>query len=231
MREELLRLLGGVRLVNGEFGLYEQTTEERLAANAIEKHAIAKKALQLIDRPCVIFVDGSTTCLAFCKLIDKERSGLTIVTHSAQICLAMRSGRNTVLCAGGELEPRSLCFVGPDAETFVRSIFIDVSFVSATGFIPGDGTYESEPVTFRIKRGVAERSTEVVLLADHTKFGRRALSKVLDASRINNVVTDDQTSEVDVAELRRGGTTVTVAECHLDSRSMAPQNRNFHCPR
>jgi DeoR/GlpR family transcriptional regulator of sugar metabolism len=58
---------------------------------------------------------------------------------------------------------------------------------------------------------MAGRAAETVLLVDHTKFGVRALSKVLDISQIQQVVTDERTGESDLTVLRRAGITVHVA--------------------
>jgi DeoR/GlpR family transcriptional regulator of sugar metabolism len=208
----IIKVLGGVRKTKCEFSVHEKATDERIAATALAKRAIAREALSLIKRPLAIFLDGSTTCLAFAKLLDVEHKNLTIVTHSAQICLAMRSGRNNIICAGGEFEPRSLCFVGPQTESFVQSIFVDIAFVSATGVITTEGTFESGPTIFRLKQLAVKQAAEVVLLADYTKFGRRALSKVLDISQINYVITDAQASHAEVAILRRTGVDVKLAE-------------------
>ena len=208
---KIIRTLGGILRADPMLEFYEKTTPERIGVNTIEKHAIARKALELIKPPCTVFIDGSTTGLALAKLIDKDLRGLTIVTHSLLVCLALTSGHNTTICAGGEFEPRSQCLVGPETERFAKSIFIDIAFVSATGFLPTEGTFESSPATFRIKQEVAGQASELVLLADHRKFGRRALSKVLDLTQISHVVTDDQVSEEYVAILREAGIKVTVA--------------------
>jgi DeoR/GlpR family transcriptional regulator of sugar metabolism len=207
---KVIKIVGGVRRVNGAMGFEEKTADERLALNTMEKRRIAKKALELIQPPCTIFMDGSTTCLALAKLIDTERKDVTIVTHSVHICLALRSGPNNVVCAGGELERRSLCFVGAYTESFVGSVFVDTAFVSATGFVPSEGTFESAPAAFRIKQIVAKRANEVVLLADHTKFGRRGLSKVLDISEISLVITDAGIAERNV-QVQNTGTRVWIA--------------------
>jgi DeoR/GlpR family transcriptional regulator of sugar metabolism len=58
---------------------------------------------------------------------------------------------------------------------------------------------------------MAGRAAETVLLVDRTKFGIRALSKVLDISQIQQVVTDGGTAESDLTVLRRAGITVHVA--------------------
>jgi DeoR/GlpR family transcriptional regulator of sugar metabolism len=214
---KIIRTVGGILRADPMLEFYEKTTEERIGVNPIEKHAIAKKALELIKPPCTVFIDGSTTGLALAKLIDKDLRGLTIVTHSLLVCLALTSGHNTTICAGGEFEPRSLCLVGSETERFARSIFIDIAFVSATGFLPTEGTFESSPATFRIKQEVAGQASELVLLADHRKFGRRALSKVLELKQISHVVTDDQVSEEQVAILRATGIKVTVASRSQDT--------------
>jgi DeoR family transcriptional regulator of aga operon len=208
---EIVRATGGIRRAHEELAFYESTTDERIYANSVGKRAIAKLALELIKEPCTVFMDGSTTALALAKLIHAERKGITVVTHSAIICLALRSGLNTVICAGGEFQPRSLCFVGPHAEDFVKSVFIDIAFVSTTGFLPNIGTFESDPAPFRVKQAAAKQASEIALLVDHTKFGRRALSKVLDSSQISHVVTDSPTAQEHIEALRRATIKVSVA--------------------
>jgi len=208
---KIIRTTGGIRLANEELGFYESTTDERIYANSSEKRAIAKLALELIKEPVTIFIDGSTTGLALAKLIDAGRKGMTVVTHSTIICLALRSGLNRVICAGGDFDSRSLCLVGPEVEQFVKSVFIDIAFVSATGFIPKIGTFESDPATFRVKQAVASQASELVLLVDHTKFGRRALSKVLDQSQISHVITDVQLAKEHVTALLDSGVKASLA--------------------
>lgn len=207
----VLKTIGGVLRATDEVLFDEKSTDERMSANNLEKGAIARTALELTKDASTVFIDGSTTGLALAKLINLKRRGLTVVTHSPLICLALVSGLNTVICAGGEFEPRSLCLIGSQAETFAKSVFIDIAFVSATGFLPAEGTFESAPASFRIKQEIARRAVELVLLADHTKFGRRALNKVFDLSQINHVVTDDRVSERDVAVLRAAGIDVNIA--------------------
>ena len=119
----VFKTIGGVQRVTNEVGFYEKSTDERMSANNIEKRAIARTALELVKHTCTVFIDGSTTGLALAKLIDAQRKGLTVVTHSPLVCLALRSGLNTVICAGGEFEPRSLCLIGPQTESFAKSVF------------------------------------------------------------------------------------------------------------
>ena len=89
-----------------------------------------------------------------------------------------------------ELVRRAVPIVGPAAEESARRFFVDVAFLSTKGFLPEEGTFESAMATFRIKQIIAEQAGRVCLLVDHSKFGRRALCKVLDVAQIDEVITD-----------------------------------------
>ena len=208
---KIIKTIGGIQQAHAPAYLYENTVRERIATNPAEKRAIAAKALDLIPNNQTIFIDGGTTNLALARLIADSRTGLTILTNSALTCLELSKGQNTIIGIGGEYDPLALSFVGPQAEEMAKSFFVDQAFLTTKGFLPADGTYESAVATFRIKQNVAERAVETVLLVDHTKFGHRALTKVLDISQIQQVITDEGTAESDLESLRRAGIRVNVA--------------------
>jgi DeoR/GlpR family transcriptional regulator of sugar metabolism len=215
--EELSRLgrviktVGGIQQTSAAPFLYENRVRERLASNQSEKRAIAAKALDLIKNHQTIYLDGGTTNLALAKLIADQRTGLTILTNSALTCLELSKGNNTIIGIGGEYDPVTLSFAGPHADEMAKSFFIDQAFLSTKGFLPEDGTYESAVATSRVKQVMAGRAVETVLLVDHTKFGVRALSKVLDISQIHQVVTDEGTQKSHLAALQRARIKIHVA--------------------
>ena len=79
----------------------------------------------------------------------------------------------------------------PASEEAAGQFFVDLAFMSTKGFQPTDGTFESSLSTIQIKRIIAQQCAKMMLLVDHSKFGQRALSKVLDLSQIGEVITDD----------------------------------------
>jgi len=208
---KIIKTIGGVQQAQAQPFLYENAVGERIATNQDEKRVIAAKALSLIKNNQTIFLDGGTTNLFLAKLIATQRAGLTIVTNSALTCLESSKGQNTIIGIGGEYDPLTLSFVGPHAEEAARTFFVDQAFFTTKAFLPTAGTFESAIGAFRIKQIMAERAVEAVLLVDHTKFGQRALSKVLDISQIHHVVTDDfgghtsSCTAADLAVLRRAG--------------------------
>jgi DeoR/GlpR family transcriptional regulator of sugar metabolism len=208
---KVIKTIGGIQQAHAAASFYENSVRARIATNRAEKRAIGAKALELISKDQTIFIDGGTTNLVLAKLIAERRTGLTILTNSALTCLELSKGQNTIIGIGGEYDPVTLSFVGPQAEGMAKSFFVDQAFLTTKGFLPADGTYESAVANFRIKQIVAERAVETILLVDHTKFGHRALSKVLDISQLQHIVTDEGTLKSDLISLRQAGVKVSVA--------------------
>lgn len=207
-----IKTLGGVQRANAPSYLYETPLLSRFAEHPQAKRAIAGGAMAMIAPEQTIFLDGGTTCLELARLIAEREGGLTIVTNSALGCLELgRNSDNTVVGISGVYDPGSVCFVGPTCEELAGKLFVDLAFVSTKGFVPAEGTFESSVATFRIKQIIARQCSRVVLLADHSKFGRRALSKVLDISQIHTVITDEKASLSDVTLLEDIGKEVRVA--------------------
>jgi DeoR family transcriptional regulator, L-fucose operon activator len=210
--DRLIKTLGGVQKARGPKSFYESAVQQRLPVHRLEKEQIAGEALNQIAPHQTIFLDGSTTCLVLARQLAARPRDLTVVTHSALACLEFGgAAASTVVSLGGQFDPTSACFVGSAAEEAARKFFVDVAFLSTKGFLPAEGTFESAIATFRIKQILAEKAARVVLLVDHSKFGQRALCKVLDIAQIDEVITDAGAGAADLALLADRGLSVRVA--------------------
>jgi DeoR/GlpR family transcriptional regulator of sugar metabolism len=208
----VIRTVGGVQRAQAPSYLYETDLHSRLGVQRDAKRAIARKALERIEGRPTLFLDGSTTCLELARLLAHERKGLTVVTNSVLVCMEMgKNPENSVTGIGGHFDANSLCYVGPQAEDWARTLFVDLAFVSTKGYLPAKGTFESSLPNFRIKQIIARQCVELLLLVDHSKFGQRALSKVLEPDQIHTVVTDAQARRIDLAAAERAGARVLVA--------------------
>jgi len=210
----VIKTLGGVQKSGaGTENLHETALMSRLAMQRREKRAIARKALALLEPGQTVFIDGGTTCMELARLAAREKKGLTVVTNSVMICREFgRNADNVVVGLGGQYDPASLSFVGASCEKEAAEFFPDVAVFSTKGFMPAEGTYESFVPTLHIKQIVARHSKRVLLLVDSTKFGRRALRKVLDISQVHDVVTDGGAPAAALAALRRKGKRILVAD-------------------
>jgi DeoR family transcriptional regulator, glycerol-3-phosphate regulon repressor len=208
-----IKTLGGAQTARAPEYLYESRVQQRLSVHRSEKEQIARTALSQIKPHQTIFLDGGTTCLVLARQLAKRLHGLTIITNSALLCLEfgrIAENPHAVFMLGGQFDPASASFVGPTTEEAARRFFVDMALFSTKGFLPAEGTFESAVAAIRIKQIVAEQAAHVVLLADHSKFGQRALCKALDIGRIHEVVTDGGVTEADMAALEGRGIAVRV---------------------
>jgi len=211
-----IKILGGAQRANAPSDLYESQLASRLSSQKEEKQAIAVKALDYVVSGETIFLDGSTTCFELAKLLSGHSGDLTVITNSLLIGREVGRNRNiSTLIIGGEYDPSTLCCAGPTGEDQIKHFFAEKAFMSTKGFLPTEGTFESSVGLFRIKQMLAKQSGKVILLVDHSKFGQKALCKVLDISQIDTIVTDEGTSEDDLSILEKAGRNVLVSHKEL----------------
>jgi DeoR/GlpR family transcriptional regulator of sugar metabolism len=207
-----IKTLRGAWRAESEQSLFETDLRVRLATNLAEKRAIAEAAASRVQPGSTLFLDGGSTCLELAKVLDQRLRGLTIVTNSVQVCLALgRRGGNTVLCLGGQYDPVSASLHGPEAESALARLYPDLAFLSTKGFIPAEGTFESAAHLFRLKQIVARQARQVALLVDHSKFGQRALAAVLRTDQLHAVISDARAPAAAIAGLRGRGCEVVIA--------------------
>jgi DeoR family glucitol operon repressor len=72
-----------------------------------------------------------------------------------------------------------------------------------------------------LKQVFARRAKKIVLLVDSTKFGQRALAKVLDIHEIDLVITDMAIHADDMAQLADLGLEVLCAADSEESQNVA----------
>lgn len=211
-RGALIKTLGGAQQSGVPPFLHESAISSRFDVNRTEKDQIAEAAMALVSNQQWIYLDGSTTCLAFARRLARSGLKLNVLTNSAMTAMELGASSSLkVTSPGGEYDAQSGCFVGALAEETLGRFSVDVMFMSTKAFLSSDGTYESGMGTLRLKQIVAKRAARRVLLVDSSKFGQRALCKVIDVEALDVVVTDANCPRAHLRALRRAGVEVILA--------------------
>ena len=202
---------GGVTLGQKPVGIDLDYGSRRLD-NVTEKQAIAERAMPLVESGDTIFIDSSTTCVAFAQRLGfADLHDLTIITNSARIVLALRHKLEYhVICTGGDYLARHDTLVGSPAEEFITNLTANKCFISAMG-VTAQACTDADPSDVRIKRLMLARARTKILLADHSKFGRTTTFTVITPPELNLVVTDAGVSASVLADFQALGLTVLVA--------------------
>ncbi|MNW27646.1 Glucitol operon repressor [compost metagenome] len=175
-----------------------------------EKASIAREAAELIRPGDTLLLDAGTTTLHLAREI-RRMSDIRVVTNSLLVLNELKDCRDIeVSLTGGMLRPETQAFVGPITETALDMIRVDKAFIAMNGIDARAGLTTPNMVEAAAKRKMMDIANEVVLLADHSKFGKVAFAKVAELSRVHHGIFDKGVSENSILAMRKLGIVVTI---------------------
>jgi DeoR/GlpR family transcriptional regulator of sugar metabolism len=158
---------------------------------ALRKRGIAQIAAEQVQPGDVVLINGGqiTVCLAQ-ELAKKDN--ITVITNSIPVFDILRDSPGiTLISTGGVLRHPSETLIGPTAEAALRELRADKLFLAVAGISLGFGLSHTNPAEVAMKQAMIHAAREVILLADHTKFGQESVVQVAPASAVNKLITDN----------------------------------------
>ena len=190
--------------------LVESSEIYRAGQQLSEKRSLAQAAMEFIEPGQSIFLDDSTTVLQMATLLPKK-APLTVITNVLTLMNELHGVRGISLIAlGGNYYGWCNAFMGRVTNETIKKLHADLSIMS-TAAITDDKCFHQTPETTDTKRAMFESSTTRILLADHTKFEKRALHALAHLTEYDVVIVDAQTRKADIARLKSQGIRVVVA--------------------
>lgn len=190
--------------------LIESSDVYRSTRQSVEKKAIAEAAMQFIEPGQAIFFDDSTTVLQMAAHLP-AKVPLTAITNSLNLMNALREIRDlTILGLGGHFYNWCNAFMGRMTTNEIMRLRADTVFMSMSAIID-DTVFHQSPEMVETKRAMFDCAAKRILLADHTKFERRALHSFAALTEFDIVIVDDGTPIVHLERMRSKGINVVVA--------------------
>jgi DeoR family transcriptional regulator, fructose operon transcriptional repressor len=196
IRKDLVQLesRGLLRRVHGgalpvETLSYEPSVTQR-TSHAAEKRRIAAAAVSYIPTEGAILLDAGSTTAA---LADAFPTGptLTVITNTLPIALSLLGYPNvTVHTLGGRVRSTTMAEVDHWALRTLGELHVDVAFLGTNAFSIADGLSTPDDSEAAVKRAMIQAARQCILLADHTKYGRRAVFQYAEMTSIDVLVTD-----------------------------------------
>lgn len=211
-QENLLRRVYGGAIEFQKIG-YEPGYIDRLADCLNEKIALARVAASLVEPGDILAIDAGTTTGQIARLLG-DVAPLTILTPSltiAQIFADLDNSEHTVILPGGILRTRTRSLVGPLAEENLLKYRCNKAFIGCQSITAEDGAMNVNLLAISTKRALVDISQQVIVVADHSKFGRRSLAAIAATEEIDVLVTDSKTGDAALQPFRDAGVTVLVA--------------------
>lgn len=208
---------GAVSAVDGR-GL--PPLEDRVGTATAEKEAIGRATAGLIEEGDSVLLDGGTTTLEVARALASRAVPLQVVTNSLPIAQALSATKSVdLILIGGFVYPRTGVALGPLAIEVMKNIRVRKAILGAGGVV-ADGIYNSNLLLVETERQMMSCGQEVIIVADHGKFGRLALARLCGLGEINRVVTD-----VGIPEEYRGVLRDAGVQLHLAPAARGGEGR------
>jgi DeoR/GlpR family transcriptional regulator of sugar metabolism len=173
-----------------------------------EKQRIARAAAVMVKDGEAIGLPGGTTVTELARCLLGRRIG--VVTNSIDVALILVAGPHTrIVLVGGVLDRSTTPeVVGPLADLSLSQLRIDTMFVGVNGLSAEAGATSNGELEAQTARAMMARSRRVVVVTDHSKIGRTALSQVMPVSAVEVLVTDAAGPSPELEAIRACGVQV-----------------------
>jgi DeoR family transcriptional regulator, aga operon transcriptional repressor len=192
---------------------YDLPMRYKSVQHSDEKQRIAKAAATLIQPATVFGLNGGTTTIEIARqfVVPSEKSQnettfITIVTNAINIAveLALRPNVKLVM-TGGVVRPESYELVGPLSRSVIENVSIDVMFLGVNGLSPLFGAMAANESEAETNRLMVSRSAKTVVVADSSKVGQHAFSRVCASEEIDLIITSEGADPEVVEAFRNQG--------------------------
>lgn len=183
------RVRGGMRLRGGHRPVSAPVV-------SVERQAIAAAAAESVEAGMAVGISGGATGLALARAV-RNVPDLTVVTNSMTVAdlfsppeRADAPYTQTVVLTGGVRTPADT-LVGPVAVRALEHLHCDLVFLDVHGLDVQAGITTMNLLEAETNRAFMATAREVVVLADHTRWGVVGLTTIADLTDIDRLISDD----------------------------------------
>jgi DeoR/GlpR family transcriptional regulator of sugar metabolism len=176
------------------------------------KECIGRAAAALVSDGDSVFIgSGSTTTYVARHLVG--RRDLTVVTNALNVATALATaGGVTVVVTGGMMRASELSLIGHITEQALREVRVEKVILGMQAIDLEAGMTNDYLPEVMTDRTTIQMAPELIVVADHTKFGKVASAYIAPVERVTTVVTDAGIGPDKVAGLEALGIQVIIAD-------------------
>ncbi|MGL5095299.1 MAG: DeoR/GlpR family DNA-binding transcription regulator [Planctomycetia bacterium] len=166
--------------------------EERAARQMAEKRLIGRRTAELVGDGETVLLDGGTTTLEVARCLVGR--SLQVVTNSLPIANLLGSSQEIdLVMLGGFVYPKTGVALGSMTQAALECIHVNHLVMGVSG-LNARGLFNGNMLLVETERAMMAAADCTTVVADHTKFGRQALSFLADWSAVHRLVADDAVS-------------------------------------
>lgn len=153
-----------------------------------EKREIARVAAQFVEEGDSLILDCSTTVLAMAEYLASF-SRLSVVTNFIPAAYAFAGSGIALQFCGGFFDDKMMALVGPECESFFKSISVSKAFIGTTSLRAEQGFSVCSPFQSEAKRSMIAAAQQVFVLMDSSKVGAFGINTFAGFEDVDYLIT------------------------------------------
>jgi DeoR family fructose operon transcriptional repressor len=191
---------------------FEQEYQQRLKNFPQEKERIGQLAASLIENDDIVFVNSGTTATQVLRHIAPNPR-ITIFTNNISALMEMGDPGFRLHLTGGEFQPRSNSLAGRFALDNLSLVFANKAILGVDGISIKHGlTVPTSPEAEVVRRMIEHTKGQVIIVADHSKWGAVSNFPVAAVDEVDLLVTDEGLDRSSIKELAAHSVEVLIAK-------------------
>ena len=202
---ELERVHGGAILPSSTVNI---AYNERRMLNQAAKVDIARACAKRIPNDCAVFLNiGTTTEAVATELLNHE--GLLVVTNNVNIAVILSGNTQIeVVVTGGQLRRSDGGLTGAIAQNSIQQFRFDHAVIGCSALRQNGDLMDFDMQEVSVSKAIIEQSDHVTLVADSSKFERKAPALVATMHDVSAIITDKKVPKDCEIQCRATGTEI-----------------------
>jgi len=191
-QQGILERTHGGAIISDEISVLEEPSfSQKESEYHEEKIRIAMYAFKLLNENDTLFLDAGTTTIELAKIIGESNISLTVISNSVTaVPYLARNDRVKIYSLGGEIRNNTLAVVGQMALDAISRFNPNKAFIGVNGISIEKGLTTHYTAEAEVKQAMMRYASEVIVLADHSKFKQVTLCKFASLSMVDLIITD-----------------------------------------
>ncbi|MBA6337373.1 DeoR/GlpR family transcriptional regulator [Colwellia sp. BRX8-7] len=154
------------------------------------KEKIAAELVRMIPNGASLFINIGTTTETIARALLDHKS-LQVVTNNLNVASILGAKEDfSVVIAGGEVRHRDGGVIGETTEDFIKNFRMDFGIIGISGIDIEGSLLDFDYREVRVAQAIIANSRQVILAADHSKFGRNAMVRLGNINQADHFFTD-----------------------------------------
>ena len=185
--------------------------QQRAASFPDEKRTIGELAASFIEKGDIAFVNSGTTTTQVLRNVRHDPS-ISIFTNNLSAALEVGDPGFNYYVLGGEFQPLSNSLVGRFAIENLAHVYADKCILGVDGISLKHGcTVPSNAEAEVVRQMITQTRGEVIVVADHSKWGVVSNFQIAPIEDIDRLVTDAGFDAATIASLEARGVQLMIA--------------------